>query len=218
MSLIKCVFFDVDGTLADARLDIASAMNRVLKRLALPEKSANLITSYVGTGVKDLIQKSLDRMDAALIDRATAMYEEEYLKHPADHAVLYPGVVKLLKDLPDTRKFILTNRYSHLASALLEKLGIRDFFEGVFGGDSEDLIKPAASVMGKILPAVKAVKNESLIVGDMAIDVMTGKNSGVKTCWVTYGLGKREDVLPLKPDYVINNMSELEQIVKKGRP
>jgi len=214
VSLIKAIFFDVDGTLADARLDIGGAINRVLKRLDLPGKSIETITSYIGAGVKDLIQKSLDKSDEALIGRATAMYEEEYLKHPADHALLYPGVVKLLKDMPDKRKFILTNRYSHLASALLEKLGIRDFFEEVFGGDDEDCIKPAASVFGKILPSVKVEKKEALIVGDMAIDVMTGKNSGVRTCWVTYGLGKKEDVLPLKPDYVIGSITELGSIVK----
>lgn len=212
---INAVFFDVDGTLADARLDITGAMNRVLKTLGRPERPSGEIASYIGTGVKDLIRKSLGACgdDAGLVDRATAMYEEEYLKHPADHAILYPGVVKLLKDLPDKRKFILTNRYSHLASALLEKLGIRAFFEEVFGGDDEDSIKPSASVMRRILPAVRVDKKESIIVGDMAIDVMTGKNSGIRTCWVTYGLGKKEDVLPLKPDYVIDNISELGKII-----
>lgn len=216
MEVIKTIFFDVDGTLADARLDISGAMNRVLKVLGRPEKSAGDISSYIGTGVKDLIRKSLGEDDPALVDRATALYEEEYLKSPADHAVLYPGVEKLLKDLQDKRKFILTNRYSHLASALLEKLGIRGFFEDVFGGDDEDCIKPSSCVMDRILPAVGVDKKEALIVGDMAVDVMTGKNSGVRTCWVTYGLGKRDDVLPLEPDYVIDRISDLGRIVKHG--
>ena len=214
MEAIKAVFFDVDGTLADARRDIASAMNRVLKALGRPERSAEEISSYIGTGVKDLISKSLGGGDPGLVDRATALYEEEYLKHPADHAVLYPGVKELLKNLPDKRKFILTNRYSHLAAALLEKLGISGFFEEVFGGDDEGCIKPSACVLDRILPAVRVDKKEALIVGDMAIDVMTGKNSGVRTCWVTYGLGKGEDVLPLKPDYVIDRISELGKIIK----
>ena len=213
MQAIKAVFFDLDGTLADARLDIAGAMNRVLKRLDRPERSVEDISSYIGTGVKDLIGKSLGGCDAGLIDRATALYEEEYLKHPADHAILYPGVTKLLKDLSDKRKFILTNRYANLASALLKKLGIRAFFEEVFGGDDEGCIKPSSCVLDRILPAVKVDKKEAIIVGDMVIDVMTGKNSGVRTCWVTYGLGKKEDVLPLKPDYVIDRISELGRII-----
>jgi len=217
MPKIEAIFFDVDGTLADARLDIAGAMNRVLKMLGRPEKSVSDISSYIGTGVKYLIGKSLGAgADEALIDRATAMYEEEYLKHPADHAKLYPGVAKLLKGLPGKRKFVLTNRYSHLASALLEKLGIRDFFEKVFGGDDESCIKPDPRVFDRILPVVGVNRGESLIVGDMAIDVMAGKNSGIRTCWVTYGLGKKEEVLPLKPDYVIDRISDLGSIVNNG--
>lgn len=216
MGAIKAVFFDLDGTLADARLDIAGAMNSALRILGRPERPVRDISSYIGTGVKDLIRKSLGAGYEGLVDRATALYEEEYLKHPADHAMLYPGVVKLLESLPDRRKFILTNRYAHLASALLEKFGIRVFFEHVFGGDDENCIKPSACVLDRILPAVGVDRKEALIVGDMAIDVMTGKNSGVKTCWVTYGLGKKEDVLPLGPDYVIDTISDLDGIIKQG--
>ena len=119
MNAIDVIFFDVDGTLVDARIDIAGAMNRVLKRLSYPERSIEDITSYIGTGVKDLVSKSLDSDDALLIDKATALYESEYLKHPADHARLYPGVVSTLESLSKKRKFILTNRYAYLASALL---------------------------------------------------------------------------------------------------
>jgi phosphoglycolate phosphatase len=214
MDRINAVFFDVDGTLADARADIAAAMNRVLKELGRPEKSVGTISSYIGTGVKYLIRESLGTDDAALIDKAAAMYEEEYVKHPADHARLYPGVAQLLKGLTGTRKFILTNRYSNLASALLEKLGILHYFEDVFGGDDESCVKPSACVIDRILPMIDVKRGEAIIVGDMAIDVMTGKNSGIKTCWVTYGFGAREEVMPLKPDYVIDNISDLAAILK----
>jgi phosphoglycolate phosphatase len=214
MRRINAIFFDVDGTLADARPDIAAAMNRVLKTLGRPERSVEEISSYIGTGVKYLIRNSLDTDDMALVDKATAMYEEEYLKHPADHARLYPGVTELLKGISDKRKFVLTNRYAHLASALLEKLGIRGFFEDVFGGDDESCIKPSACVFDRILPAVNVKRDEAMIVGDMAVDVMAGKNSNILTCWVTYGLGRAEEVMPLDPDYVIDGISELRAILK----
>ena len=214
MAPFESIFFDVDGTLVDARLDIAGAMNRVSKILLRPEKSVEEITSYIGTGVKDLIRKSLDSDDALLIDKATALYESEYLKHPADHAKLYPGVISTLEALSGKRKFILTNRYAHLASALLAKLGISGYFEGVFGGDDENCIKPSACVFEKILPGLGLDRRNAIIVGDMAIDVLAGKNSRVKTCWVTYGLGKKEEVLHLEPDYIIDSITELVGIIK----
>ena len=214
MGRIDAIFFDVDVTLVDARRDIAGAMNRVLVRLGYPEHSVGTITSYVGTGVKDLIAKSLGSDDSALVDKATALYEEEYLKAPADHATLYPGVVETLEALKCKRKFVLTNRYAHLATAMLDKLGISRYFEAVFGGDDEKCIKPSACVLGKILPELNIDKSNALMVGDMDIDILTGKNSGVATCWVTHGLGKKEEVLKLKPDHVIEYISELVDIVR----
>ena len=75
-------------------------------------------------------------------------------------------------------------------------------------------MKPSACVLDTALPKLKVDKARSIIVGDMAIDIMTGKNSGIKTCWVTYGLGKAEDVEPLKPDYAIDDLIELEKIIQ----
>ena len=47
----------------------------------------------------------------------------------------------------------------------------------------------------------------------MAIDIETGKNSGVRTCWIKHGLGKASDVEPLKPDFAIEDLIELENII-----
>ena len=48
----------------------------------------------------------------------------------------------------------------------------------------------------------------------MAIDIETGKNTGIRSCWAKYGLGKLKDVKPLKPDFTIGDMIELEEIIK----
>lgn len=211
---VDAIFFDVDGTLVDARGDIAGAMNRVLAKLGKPQLSVDVITSFVGTGVKDLIAKSLGSDDKELVDCATALYEEEYLKAPADHAKLYPGVIGTLEKLAGKRKFILTNRYARLATAMLDKLDISRYFESVFGGDDEKCIKPSACVLGKLLPKLGIDRRRALMVGDMDIDVLTGKNSGVATCWITHGLGKSAQVLKLKPDYVIEYITELVEIAQ----
>jgi len=209
----KALFFDLDGTLVDARRDIAAAMNRVLQRLGYPERSVDAITSYIGTGVKDLVADSIGTADASLIDRATVMYEEEYLKAPADHTIIFPGVVETLDFFKDKDKYILTNRYAHLASALLEKVGIKKYFKEVYGGDKEGCIKPSICVTDIIFKKLKLDKKDAIMIGDMSIDVMTGKNSGIKSCWVTYGLGKREEVMPLEPDYVLDSIFDLTKII-----
>jgi len=142
------------------------------------------------------------------------LYGEYYVAHAADEAFLYPHAIEILDHLKDKRKFILTNRYAAFADVLLKELGVRKYFEHIIGGDDEKCLKPSACVMDKAVEKFGFDKEKALIVGDMEFDILTGKNSGVKTCWVTYGLGKIEEIRDLKPDYVIEDLIELKEIIE----
>ena len=214
MLSIDAIFFDLDGTLVDARSDIVRAANHALKTLGRKEKSFDEIVSYVGTGVSDMIAKSLDTDDTSLIRKGIGIYSEYLLKHPADEAKVYPHVRETLEFFKDKRKFILTNRYARFADAVLKALALRKYFDDIIGGDDENCIKPSACVLDTALPRLNIEKSRAVIVGDMSFDIMTGKNSGVQTCWVTYGLGRREDVEPLNPDFIIDDLIELKKIIR----
>ncbi|MFH0763842.1 MAG: HAD-IA family hydrolase [Candidatus Omnitrophota bacterium] len=208
------LLFDLDGTLIDARADIVNAMNHTLARLGYDEKPFADIVSYIGTGVSDLVAKSMGTRDAKLVGEGVRIYGEYYLKHPADRAKLYPNVVEVLEYFSKKRKFILTNRYAVFAAAVLKELGIAKYFEDIIGGDDEGCLKPMACVFDRFMPKLNIERASALIVGDMDVDIMAGKNSGIKTCWVTHGLGKAEDVRPLRPDYVIDDLLELKKIIR----
>ncbi|MFH1189603.1 MAG: HAD-IA family hydrolase [Candidatus Omnitrophota bacterium] len=208
------IFFDVDGTLVDATSDIASAMNHALRVLALPELPKEKIVSYIGFGVTDLIRRSLGTDDEAIIEKGTKLYSDHYIAHAADETVLYPHAMDILEYLRDKRKFILTNRYVSFADVALRGLGIRDYFEDIIGGDDENCLKPEACIVDKAVNRLGIDKRKALIVGDMDVDVMTGKNAGIPVCWVTYGLGKSEDVMGLSPEYTIDDLIELKKIIK----
>lgn len=214
MLTVDAIFFDIDGTLVDARKDIVNAMNYALRHLGLKEKPFELIVSYIGTGISDLIRKSLGEDKADFTEEGVRLYGDYYLKHPADEAKLYPHVKETLEYFKAKRKFILTNRYAKFADPVLEKTGILHYFEKVIGGDDEDCLKPSACALDNLLPGLKIDKKRSVMVGDMAIDVMMGKNSGIATCWVSYGLGRQEDVEDLKPDYMIDDIAELKGIIE----
>lgn len=211
---IDTIFFDVDGTLVDATRDISAAMNRALVEMGLPEKSHSEIVSYIGTGVRYLVTNSIGRDDEALIDRGVRLYSEYYIRHPADHTIIYPNVVSTLDYFNKKKKYILTNRYSQFADAMLRAIGLRHFFLGIIGGDDETCLKPSACVFDRPEHKLELDRGRTMIVGDMDVDVETGKNAGIKTCWVSYGLGKRGEVEKLKPDYIIDDMGELKKIIK----
>ncbi|MFA5142656.1 MAG: HAD-IA family hydrolase [Candidatus Omnitrophota bacterium] len=214
MVYIDSIFFDIDGTLIDARGDIVTAMNYALREMGFPEKPFEEIISYVGTGVTYLISKSLGSDDDSLVAKGVELYAGYYVAHPADKASLFPHAREILEHFKKKRKIILTNRYTNFAEPVLNALGIRGYFEDIVGGDDENCLKPSACVLDPIVSKLHIDRSKSLIVGDMAIDIMTGKNSGIKTCWVRHGLGKAEDVQPLKPDFVISDLMELINIIR----
>jgi len=210
---IDTMIFDVDGTLVDSKKDIANAMNYTLRSLGIKEKSCATIASYIGTGVKDLVRKSLGNGYLDLADKAEKIFTGYYIKHSAVESRLYPHVKETLDHFKGKRKFILTNRYRRFAEATLAELGIKDYFEDMLGGDDEYCMKPSACILDRMFSGLKIDKDKAMIVGDMAIDIETGKNSSIKTCWVTYGLGKKKDLRALKPDYIIDDISELKKII-----
>jgi phosphoglycolate phosphatase len=214
MLIVDAIFFDFDGTLVDARIDIVNAVNYTLARLGRPEKPFTEVVSYIGTGVSYLVSKSLGSEDAGLVEEGVRIYIDYYTAHPADEAVVYPHAKEMLDFFRNKRKFILTNRYVSLAAPALEATGLGKYFEEVIGGDDESCLKPSACVFDNILPRLKVDKKRAIIVGDMAVDIMAGKNSGIKTCWVTYGLGRMADLEGVKPDYVIDDIAELKKIIK----
>lgn len=214
MLAVDTIFFDLDGTLIDARQDIVNAVNYALTRMGRPEKSFKEVVSYIGTGVSYLVSKSMGSDDSKLVEEGVRIYISYYAAHPADEAIVYPHVKETLDFFKKKRKFILTNRYVNLAVPALAATGLGKYFEEVIGGDDENCLKPSACVFDNILPRLKVDKDRAILVGDMAVDIMAGKNSGIKTCWVTYGLGAPADLGGVKPDYTIDDIAELKKIIK----
>jgi len=69
--------------------------------------------------------------------------------------------------------------------------------------------------LDKVIDLFKiADRKKTIMVGDMDIDVLAGKGAGVFTCAVTYGIGKKEDIVKAKPDYIIDDLAQLKNIVK----
>ena len=52
-----------------------------------------------------------------------------------------------------------------------------------------------------------------MIVGDSELDIQCGKNAGTKSCAVTYGYRTREELEKTQPDFVVDNILEVDYIV-----
>ena len=92
-------------------------------------------------------------------------------------------------------------------------MGIADYISYLIGADDVKEAKPKPEPVLKTLAAMHFDASETLVVGDMAVDILMGANAGAKTCGVTWGNGSREELKEAGADFIIDRMEELIRIV-----
>ena len=107
---------------------------------------------------------------------------------------------------------VITNKAREFSEPLLERLGIRNYFNVIIGADDGLPLKPAPDSIQKIRETLHVPREHTVIVGDGTTDVRAGKAAGVTTCSVTYGFRPEDELRSAGPDYIIHDFSELKKL------
>lgn len=209
--------FDLDGTLADTREDLARSVNQALSTLGLPPLSLEAVTRYVGDGARALIERALGlptsrpggpRASGETVDRALKTFLDDYREACVKTTKLYPEVRPALEALKGKDLAVLTNKPLYPTRKILAALGIEGLFRKVVGGDSFPEKKPDPSGLCSIAEEAGHSFGRTLLVGDSSIDVRTARAAGAKAAFVTYGF-KPDDWRITPPDHVLSSFSML---------
>jgi len=212
MKQIDLLIFDLDGTLVDTRRDLANSVNFALNALKLPALQIEEVMSYVGDGLKKLLDRSLPKDGLENIGEVIDIFREHYREHCLDFSGFYPDVVNILNYFQDKKMTVVSNKPEEFTRLILEGLRIADFFEIILGGDSLPLMKPDPGPILHILDKLNASNEKTAIVGDGTTDIEAGKAANILTCAVTYGLKEKEVLLKMEPDFMIDDIVELKRI------
>lgn len=208
---IDLVMFDLDGTLADTGQDLANAVNYVRSYLRLEPLDDRLVYGHVGRGVEHLLRSSLPQSLQGRFQEAMEIFLARYENHLLDTTVLYPYVREILDYFQKKKRVVISNKLYRLTLSMLRGLGIEPCFDAILGGDSVPQKKPDPEPIHKVLATFGVQPVKALIIGDGGTDIEAGKRAGVLTCGVTYGLGKTEELVAAKPDFLINDLRQLTE-------
>jgi phosphoglycolate phosphatase len=219
---IKLLIFDLDGTLIDSRLDLVHSVNATLRHLGRRELPDDLIASYVGDGAPTLIRRTLgpEADNETLVRQGLEYFLAYYKEHKLDHTTVYDGMMQVLSRIRNSsngipRKMaVLSNKPVNPSRAIVEALGLGEFFMSVYGGNSFPTKKPAPEGALAIVREAGSQPTETLIVGDSAVDVATGRNGGLWTCGVTYGFAPHT-FAQSQPDVLLDTPAELASLFTK---
>jgi phosphoglycolate phosphatase len=208
------LIFDLDGTLVDSKKDLTASVNHVRNQFGLPVLTEEQIARFIGNGALMLIRRALDtKATEENVQAGLQMFLSYYRAHMLDSTSLYPGVRETLDHFADSKLAVLTNKPVHFSCAMLDGLGIYKHFTAVYGGNSFDKKKPDPVGIYQILSDTKGQRERTWMIGDSAVDVLTGRNAGVKTCGVTYGYAT-ETFNDAQPDFMVDRFSELQGLIK----
>ncbi|MDD3053435.1 MAG: HAD-IA family hydrolase [Endomicrobiaceae bacterium] len=214
VSKVSLVIFDLDGTLVDSQQDLTSAVNFTRKYYGLEPLEVATVASYLGSGIPALVKSVLPNVDEKDIPNATVMFKEFYSKHLIDTTKTYSGVSEMLSSLKDVRKAILSNKSEKFSKDIIEKLGLKDFFDSIYGGDSFDEKKPSPRPIYEIMKSLSVKKENTIMVGDGANDIIAGKTADIKTIAVLYGYSSKEKVEKIQPDFIAATPKDVVNIIR----
>ena len=217
---ITAVLFDLDNTLIDRSqafeklfghwYDTLPTTDRPPDRDAFVSRMANYGIGYAP--IPDIYREmlglwlgSFSSLDAAVEAHFRAMPEMVGL-HPKTRAML-----KRFRNKGVTVG-VVTNGGTETQWGKLRKTGIADMVTACVVSEEFGVWKPDPAIFERALALIGAEAGSTVFVGDNAEhDILGATGVGMRTAWMS--LGRKWEIEPERPDYVLNAVWEAEDIV-----
>ncbi len=193
------VIFDLDGTLADTREDLADATNRILAAEGLPVHDYASFGAMIGAGVRNLVTEALpaERRTDEVIARCVAAMMADYGRHCLVKTRLYDGVAETVARLRAgaVKLAVLSNKPDELTRRIVEGL--------LHAGDFEEIVGARPDVPPKPDPAAALLVGGRLglsagsiaFLGDTGIDMATAAAAGMFAVGASWGFRSAGELL-----------------------
>jgi phosphoglycolate phosphatase len=206
------LIFDLDGTLADTKDDIATSVNLTLDELGLPEKSPAEIYTFVGSGVRKLIQQAVGEEEGERFREAMRVFRRHYMAHLLDTTKLYPGMDDVLDHYRSKKKAVVTNKPQLYTDPIASGLKMMKRFDLILGGDNGLPLKPDPAMILTVLEKLSADPKRTVMIGDGLHDIHASRAAGIAVCAVGYGLGDPEELRRAGPDFFCETVEDLKRL------
>jgi phosphoglycolate phosphatase len=185
--MTRVLVFDLDGTLIDSRVDLASSGNHARAAVGLPTLPLAQVVGYVGDGVDKLIERLVP--EAEKRGAAKHAFEAHYREHCCDATRPFDGLVAALDALRRHGWLlaVATNKPDAFTHLILHGCGLADRFAAVRGGDGPR--KPDPGQLFSILDQLGGDAAESWMIGDHHTDIRAGRRAGCRVLFCGWGMG-----------------------------
>jgi pyrophosphatase PpaX len=212
---LKCIIFDVDGTLAATGRLIFDSFNHIAERYRHRRYSDEEIIKMFGPPEEGALLSIVgkDQIDEVMIE-----YLDYYRTRHREMASLHAGMNEILDFIKSRgcKLAIFTGKGTRTTQITLQELGIDQYFDYIVTGNDVVNHKPSSEGLIKILEHFSLSPDETLMIGDGVSDVTSAHEAGMKVGTVLWDSYAGDKVRSMPSDYLFHTVVELEQWFRKN--
>jgi pyrophosphatase PpaX len=161
------------------------------------------------------LEYSMKKYDTDNTDTLIKYFREFNESKHDELASGFLGVDSALRGLKELgiKIAVVTSKRKLMAIRGLKLINIQEYIDILVTPEDTSKHKPNPEPALKACETLGIKPEEAIMVGDSIYDIMCGKDAGCSTCAVTYSEFGLDELLECKPDYVIDSLEKLLDII-----
>jgi phosphonatase-like hydrolase len=222
--MIKMVVFDMAGTVLDENNVVYKTLHQAINEAGIPVTLDQVLLDGAGKeklqAIKSILARYANTKDDKLSDRIYAQFIAQLGKAYETLEVFpQPNAEEIFRELKRRGILVILNTgyNAKTADTLLAKLHWKkgSDFDGLVTATDVQQNRPEPDMIQRAMEWFDISDPHQVVkVGDSIIDIEEGKNAGCSlNIGITTGAHSREQLESASPDYIIDNLLELQSIL-----
>lgn len=208
----KLIIFDFDVTLADTTATILRTYKMTIETLGAPSRTDAECQATIGLPLKEGFRQLFPDFSEDQLYTCVKTYRSIFNANKKSLVPkLYPGVKNTLSQLAEMRiqMSVASSRSRESLVEFCAENDITKYFSLILGADDVTHAKPNPEPVLITLERLNQEAGQTIVVGDMPVDITMGNGAGCCTVGVTYGNTNRRDLINAGAYYIIDTFPEL---------
>ncbi|MDI3542997.1 MAG: hypothetical protein PWP57_600 [Candidatus Atribacteria bacterium] len=214
--MIKAVIFDIDGTITDTNPLFLRSLSQTFREFTGVDKPDSFFIFTLGIPSPETL-KTLKIPSE--VGRAFVARWQDLIRAGIKEVQLFPGVRETIENLyqEGIKMALVTSKIRSEMSYQFDQFMINRFFETIICAEDASRSKPYPDPLLLALDRLGVKNNESIFVGDSIYDIQAAKGASIPFALASWGALELEKVLKLRPDFILREPEDIEDIVKGKR-
>lgn len=212
--MYKNILFDFDGTVFDTVEGIAKSVQYALNKHGL-DAPLDALRCFAGPPLNEKYIEVF-HVSPELADIMVWDFRERYQPIGIYESKPFPKIEWLLTELSASGKklAITTLKPLFMAEELLNRSGIKRYFDLVRGNGEEEGKYTKAQIIRSAMEQLHAAPEETILIGDTKYDILGAHEAGVKAVGVRYGYAAEGELEAAGADYILDTIEDVREFLR----